>query len=167
MPSSASSMAKLADGPTKGVQCSVCGKRFSRTDHLKRHQLRRKRLNYDLLICNWSVLNCAESRSRFRGQTLFLYLLQWRFHQKVIYDLSLNVPELTRYSDNLRDHYPTCPQRKNRSIPEAARGGRRSHACDSVSPGVFGPCVSLTNLHQVHIHEAWLWRKQPLQNMST
>jgi hypothetical protein len=39
---------------------------------------------------------------------------------------------LSVFSDNLRDHYPTCSQRRNRQIPEAARGGRRSHACDSV-----------------------------------
>lgn len=37
-----SEMAKFETGPTKSVQCSVCNKKFSRTDHLKRHQLRRK-----------------------------------------------------------------------------------------------------------------------------
>lgn len=37
-----SEMAKFETGPTKAVQCSVCNKKFSRTDHLKRHQLRRK-----------------------------------------------------------------------------------------------------------------------------
>ncbi|CZT10969.1 uncharacterized protein RCO7_11021 [Rhynchosporium graminicola] len=42
MPSSASSTgaAKLESPTIKGVQCSVCEKKFSRTDHLKRHQLR-------------------------------------------------------------------------------------------------------------------------------
>ncbi|KAH7317829.1 putative C2H2 finger domain protein [Rhexocercosporidium sp. MPI-PUGE-AT-0058] len=99
MPSSASSMAKLADGPTKGVQCSVCGKRFSRTDHLKRHQLRHSGVKpYSCIFCN---------------------------------------DAFTR-SDNLRDHYPTCAQRKNRQIPEAARGGRRSHACDSCTSMKLG-----------------------------
>ncbi|CZT53013.1 uncharacterized protein RSE6_14444 [Rhynchosporium secalis] len=42
MPSSASSTgaAKLESPTIKGVQCSMCEKKFSRTDHLKRHQLR-------------------------------------------------------------------------------------------------------------------------------
>ncbi|KAH6715829.1 putative C2H2 finger domain protein [Leptodontidium sp. MPI-SDFR-AT-0119] len=99
MPSSASSMQKLGDGPTKGVQCSVCGKRFSRTDHLKRHQLRHSGVK------PYSCIFCSDAFTR---------------------------------SDNLRDHYPTCVERKNRQIPEAARGGRRSHACDSCTSMKLG-----------------------------
>ncbi|POS86194.1 hypothetical protein EPUL_003298, partial [Erysiphe pulchra] len=41
-------------------------------------------------------------------------------------------------SDNLRDHYPSCPQRQDQTIPEAARGGRRSHACDSCTTMKLG-----------------------------
>ncbi|KAJ5040593.1 uncharacterized protein L3040_006245 [Drepanopeziza brunnea f. sp. 'multigermtubi'] len=96
MPSSASSN---ADGQTKGVQCSMCGKRFSRTDHLKRHQLRHSGIK------PYSCIFCSDAFTR---------------------------------SDNLREHYPGCPQRQNRQIPEAARGGRRSHACDSCTSMKLG-----------------------------
>ncbi|KAN0106146.1 putative C2H2 finger domain protein [Hyaloscypha variabilis] len=88
------------EGPTtKSVQCSICNKRFSRTDHLKRHQLRHSGVK------PYSCIFCGDAFTR---------------------------------SDNLRDHYPSCSQRRNRQIPEAARGGRRSHACDSCTSMKLG-----------------------------
>ncbi|KUJ14468.1 uncharacterized protein LY89DRAFT_736502 [Mollisia scopiformis] len=92
-------MAKFETGPTKAVQCSVCNKKFSRTDHLKRHQLRHSGVK------PYACIFCKDAFTR---------------------------------SDNLRDHYPSCSQRKNRQIPEAARGGRRSHACDSCTSMKLG-----------------------------
>ncbi|KAE8444827.1 hypothetical protein EG329_014182 [Mollisiaceae sp. DMI_Dod_QoI] len=92
-------MAKFETGPTKAVQCSVCNKKFSRTDHLKRHQLRHSGVK------PYACIFCKDAFTR---------------------------------SDNLRDHYPSCSQRKNRQIPEAARGGRRSHACDSCTAMKLG-----------------------------
>lgn len=94
-----SEMLKFEAGPTKAVQCSVCNKKFSRTDHLKRHQLRHSGVK------PYACVFCKDAFTR---------------------------------SDNLRDHYPSCSQRKNRQIPEAARGGRRSHACDSCTAMKLG-----------------------------
>ncbi|KAI1000431.1 hypothetical protein K3495_g7762 [Podosphaera aphanis] len=89
----------LKPGPVKLLQCTHCSKKFSRTDHLKRHQLRHTGVK------PYSCIFCSDGFTR---------------------------------SDNLRDHYPSCPQRQNRPIPEAARGGRRSHACDSCTAMKLG-----------------------------
>lgn len=88
-----------SSGSTKLLQCTLCSKKFSRTDHLKRHQLRHTGIK------PYSCIFCSDGFTR---------------------------------SDNLRDHYPSCPQRQNRPIPEAARGGRRSHACDSCTAMKLG-----------------------------
>jgi hypothetical protein len=55
-----------------------------------------------------------------------------RSHSALIKDLMLC------YSDSLREHYLTCSQRGDRAIPEAIRGGRRSHACDSCTAMKLG-----------------------------
>ncbi|RKF57008.1 C2H2 finger domain protein [Golovinomyces cichoracearum] len=88
-----------SSGSNKLLQCTLCSKKFSRTDHLKRHQLRHTGVK------PYSCIFCSDGFTR---------------------------------SDNLRDHYPNCPQRQNRPIPEAARGGRRSHACDSCTAMKLG-----------------------------
>ncbi|SZF05284.1 unnamed protein product [Blumeria hordei] len=83
----------------KLLQCTLCSKKFSRIDHLKRHQLRHTGVK------PYSCIFCSDGFTR---------------------------------SDNLRDHYPGCTLRQGRAIPEAARGGRRSHACDSCTAMKLG-----------------------------
>jgi len=61
---------KMVTSEAKRLQCPQCAKKFSRTDHLKRHQLRRKGPK-DLL--RWSI---GLNETRFRLKTLFVRLLQ-------------------------------------------------------------------------------------------
>lgn len=95
-------------GPSsKRTCCSVCNKTFSRSDHLKRHQLRHSGLN------PYCCVFCRQPFTR---------------------------------SDLLKSHYRDCPQREDRTIPEPARQGRRSHACDSCTGAKLGcdgnsPCT--------------------------
>jgi hypothetical protein len=49
----------------------------------------------------------------------------------------------------LKSHYRDCPQRGDRTVPEPARQGRRSHACDSCTAAKLGcdgnsPCTRCT-----------------------
>jgi hypothetical protein len=62
----------------KSVQCSICQKKFSRTDHLKRHQLRREILSLFNMFLerNDQVMSGAENKSRFRGEAIFMRFLQ-------------------------------------------------------------------------------------------
>jgi hypothetical protein len=95
-------------GPSsKSTCCSVCNKTFSRSDHLKRHQLRHSGLK------PYCCVFCRQPFTR---------------------------------SDLLKAHYRDCPQRGDRTIPEPARQGRRSHACDPCTGAKLGcdgnsPCT--------------------------
>lgn len=95
-------------GPSsKSTCCFVCNKTFSRSDHLKRHQLRHSGLK------PYCCVFCRQPFTR---------------------------------SDLLKSHYRDCPQRGDRTIPEPARQGRRSHACDSCTAAKLGcdgnsPCT--------------------------
>lgn len=133
-------MASVTAGNSpRKVTCDICQKKFSRTDHLKRHQLRRK--SSVLLACRmlgeettYGIRTILMFENRFRDKAICLYILQRWIHKKVSTGHPVRWFILTHFcSDNLRDHYVTCLQRKNRQIPEASRGGRRSHACDTVS----------------------------------
>lgn len=74
-------------------------------------------------------------RYRFRNQTVLLHFLQ-RFLHSQVQPLATQRQRFLIYlifSDNLREHYPTCPERGLREIPDGGRRGRRPHACDSES----------------------------------
>lgn len=83
----------------KSTRCSVCNQTFSRSDHLKRHQLRHSGLK------PYCCVFCRQPFTR---------------------------------SDLLKSHYKDCSQRGDRTIPEPARQGRRSHACDSCTTAKLG-----------------------------
>jgi hypothetical protein len=142
-----STMKQVSD---KHFRCTVCQRGFTRIDHLKRHHLRRtcipmvpldplmwlpRDLGRFVLTKPAPSIQTRES-SRMHASFVTSHSPDGELSRNANALLMKKTTDVTS-SDNLRDHYPDCPQRGDRQIPETGQRGRRRHACESVqsSPG--------------------------------
>jgi len=151
-------------------RCDVCQQGFTRTDHLKRHQLRRACSRLCIILSRVPE-HIGSLFCRYWCQTLHLCFLQRLLCAMVC--SSQRGPWrdilLTQhlYSDSLRNHYADCARRGDRPIPETDQKGRRRHACELVRCHFDPPKSSSTDLpHQVYIDEAPVRRNQPVHFLS-
>ncbi|KAJ6107371.1 hypothetical protein N7523_008694 [Penicillium sp. IBT 18751x] len=128
--------------------CPVCNQGFTRSDHLKRHGLRRKLPIASppcSLLClmpmhRHSLPTYSQKPSSDSGRKLFLcgfYTCSAALAGISPYKSCRTDNHFSFSRDCLRKHLAKCTERGNRRVPPRFQVGRKRHACQRASPNWF------------------------------